>query len=72
MAKRNLNPKACNEDRFGNNAAFCCPICGKIFVVSAFLKERGGLEGQRECPKCHRSVARVTKTEAVIEWSDSN
>jgi len=25
--------KATNEDFYGNNAAFCCPLCSKVFIV---------------------------------------
>lgn len=44
-------------DWFGNNVAFTCPCCGQVFVVSAFLREKGGERGVRHCPNptCGRS-----------------
>jgi predicted RNA-binding Zn-ribbon protein involved in translation (DUF1610 family) len=50
----------------GNNIAFNCPVCGKVFIVSWFLdREKGG-----KCPKCRKSRGIVTKDgkTASIEW----
>lgn len=47
MLTRRLDKKTMRrtEDWFGNNAAVCCPICDKVFIVSGFLNK-----GRRECP----------------------
>jgi len=49
MARHELDPDALgqDEDWVGNNAAFTCPGCGKVFIVSAVLHRNG-----RECPGC--------------------
>ena len=56
MPRRDLNPNqlAQDEDWVGNNAAFTCPECGKVFLVSAPLHRNG-----RDCPGCGRSHAEV-------------
>jgi hypothetical protein len=56
MPQRELNPGALelNEDWEGNNAAFACPVCQKVFIVSGFMHK-----GVRECPHCRKSVGRV-------------
>lgn len=53
MATREIDPnaKARDEDRVGNNAAFTCPKCGKVFIVSRLIN---GEEG-RACPWCQQS-----------------
>jgi len=50
--KRELNPKALadDEDWYGNNIAVTCPVCKKVFIVSAHMKG-----GERNCPKCGQS-----------------
>jgi Zn finger protein HypA/HybF involved in hydrogenase expression len=70
MAQRNLNPDAMtvDEDWEGNNAAFKCPRCGKIFIVSGHLHPNG-----RSCPECKQSEghvkgARQNGGEAYIKW----
>ncbi|MGI9104382.1 MAG: hypothetical protein ACR2IF_18215 [Terriglobales bacterium] len=65
MATRNLDP-AKNEELYGNNAAFSCPVCRKTFVVSGFLNKNG-----RKCPWCHRSTGHVENTTAFIEWNQA-
>jgi endogenous inhibitor of DNA gyrase (YacG/DUF329 family) len=71
--KNNLDP-AINQDTSdweGNNAAFTCPRCGKIFIVC------GGIHnGKRSCPKCGESTGIVTdgrKTggAASITWEEA-
>ena len=62
----NLGPK---EDWLGNNAAFTCPQCGQVYLVSGFLKH------ERPCPHCGMSRARVTGSsaqggKAVISWDE--
>lgn len=61
---QNLGPK---EDWLGNNAAFTCPECGQVYLVSGFLKH------ERPCPACGKSRARVTGSparggKAAITW----
>ena len=57
MVRRNLDPDQLGdaEDWVGNNAAFTCPECMKVFVVSQMLHRNG-----RDCPSCGRSRAKVT------------
>jgi len=38
------------EDWSGNNIAFNCPVCGKVFVVSGLYDKNG-----RPCPNCGKS-----------------
>jgi len=45
-----------NSDIWGNNAAFICPVCGKVFVVSGFISN-----GKRICPNCKKSTAKIEK-----------
>jgi hypothetical protein len=60
-----------NADWNGNNAAFTCPVCSKVFVTSSFNDMgRIGLS----CPGCGKSTAYCTGSaakggEARIEWS---
>lgn len=79
MPVRNLDPKKYNAghpvaadadaDWFGNNAAFTCPVCSKVFLVSGFIQKNG-----RRCPGCGKSIGHVTGTAedgtaiAKIEW----
>ncbi|MBU1184370.1 MAG: hypothetical protein KJ663_04275 [Proteobacteria bacterium] len=56
------------EDWEGNNAAFTCPRCGKVFIVSAMIHRDG-----RQCPACGKSIGRVKGGRksggiASIEW----
>ena len=50
-----------DEDWEGNNAAFVCPICRKVFIVSHTRMHIGlnNEKGYRECPECRKSIARV-------------
>lgn len=73
MAVRHIDPQthARDEDWEGNNAAFSCPVCGKVFLVSAQLHK-----GSRKCPACQKSIGYVEggkKSEgtARIEWFSS-
>ncbi len=66
--KKNLNPNelGLGDDWLGNFAAFTCPCCQNVFVVS-------GLHGTRACPRCGRSRATVeggkdSGGHAWIEW----
>ena len=67
-------------DWVGNNAAFCCPVCQKVFIVSNGLVGGRPLpghdaQGVRRCPGCRKSKATVNggassapRTEARIRW----
>jgi predicted RNA-binding Zn-ribbon protein involved in translation (DUF1610 family) len=70
MKSKTLDPLnlAIDEDWEGNNAAFTCPICGKVFIVSAQLHGGG-----RSCPGCGKSVGRCDGGKksggtASLEW----
>lgn len=72
MAKRNLDRHAMtiDEDWEGNNAAFKCPRCGKVFIVSGQLHPKG-----RPCPECGQSKGyvkggRKKGGKASIKWND--
>jgi Zn finger protein HypA/HybF involved in hydrogenase expression len=74
MAIRSIDPEAQarDEDWEGNNAAFTCPVCGKVFIVSSHMHD-----GKRKCPSCGKSTGHVVggkKSEgtAKIEWPTSN
>ena len=53
--QRAIDPNQLSEDWVGNNIAATCPLCKKVFVVSAHLNRAG-----RKCPKCGRSTAIVS------------
>jgi hypothetical protein len=60
-----------SEDWEGNNAAFTCPLCAKVFIVSTVIHKKG-----RACPGCRLSTgfvkgSKVKSGAAWIEWSDS-
>jgi len=70
MAVRQMNRDnmLANEDWAGNNAAFTCPSCGRVFIVSGLIHR-----GTRRCPHCDRSEGRVeggreSGGTAEIEW----
>ncbi len=52
MASRRLEKNALGhlEDWRGNNIAFNCPACGKVFIVSGLSDKKG-----RACPNCDKS-----------------
>ncbi|MBA7638414.1 hypothetical protein ES703_46070 [subsurface metagenome] len=58
MPIRQLDPENLghDEDWEGNNAAFRCPCCGKVFIVSG-SRVHGG---ERRCPEpeCAKSIGR--------------
>lgn len=76
MLIKELDPRhlGMDEDWEGNNAAFRCPICRKVFIVNSTEMHHG----ERKCPKCGKSVARITGgrkqkgKKASIEWPDLN
>ncbi len=55
--QKNLDPNqlADSEDWWGNNIAFKCPVCRKVFLVGAHMKG-----GERNCPKCGKSKGMVS------------
>jgi L-amino acid N-acyltransferase YncA/ribosomal protein S27E len=55
LMQRAIDPNQLGEDWLGNNIAVTCPLCRKVFVVSAHLN-RGG----RKCPNCGKSTALVS------------
>jgi hypothetical protein len=64
-----------DEDWEGNNAAFTCPLCQKVFIVSDTRMHIGPQKekGYRKCPACAKSLGRVTGGRksggaASIEW----
>lgn len=64
----NLGP---NEDWEGNNVAFTCPLCSKVFIVSRAPMIHGG---RRSCPGCGKSEGwvdggRKSGGKAGIRWS---
>lgn len=73
MAERTIDPEnlALNEDWFGNNAAFTCPVSAKVFLVSAMMHKKG-----RACPQCSQSTGfvvggRQLGGSAKITWEAS-
>jgi hypothetical protein len=73
VLKHRLDPHKLGQDADweGNNVAFCCPVCGKVFIVSGRLHPKG-----RECPVCRKSIGRVkggrkSRGEATLEWDST-
>ena len=71
MARHEIDQQssARDEDWVGNNAAFTCPKCGKVFLVSGFMHK-----GHRACPQCGESTGHVKGGKesdgvAYIEWT---
>ena len=78
MTVRHLDPRLfylgtsaqADADWYGNNAAFTCPCCSKVYLVSKYLNNGG-----RQCPNCGKSRAFVTGSpnkdgKARIEWGE--
>ena len=70
MPERTLDPEnlSKSEDWQGNNAAFTCPVCTNVFIVSAAFHTKG-----RACPACGKSKGfvaggRKSGGSARIEW----
>jgi hypothetical protein len=63
-------PADANADWYGDNAAFTCPVCSKVFIVSSFISK------SRNCPACRKSTGFVSGkcetegSEAKIEWDN--
>lgn len=51
----NANNLPKDADWLGINAAFTCPICKKVFIVSSFIHD-----GKEVCPRCNESTAFCT------------
>jgi hypothetical protein len=70
MAIREIDKdhQARDEDWYGNNAAFTCPLCSKVFIVSQILNEPGEPKGRRKCPSCGKSTGIVDANGARVEW----
>ena len=72
MPTRELNQSMLghDEDWVGNAAAFKCPHCGKVYIVSGTRIHNG----ERKCPKCGKSKGRCdiqgapAGGRASIEW----
>jgi len=70
MPKKHLNASKPihGYDWIGNNAAFTCPVCQKVFIVSSFFHKDSG----RKCPQCEKATGYCTggpkSGEAFIEW----
>jgi len=75
MPKRDVDPNSLrhDEDWQGNNAAFTCPLCSKVFIVSGSRVHKG----ERKCPACEKSIGRCdikgkqSGGKASLEWDDS-
>ena len=48
---------------WGNNAAFVCPACGKVFIISAFFSKpyTSRTSAEIECPNCKKTIAKIKK-----------
>jgi hypothetical protein len=57
MERRELDPDnlAKSEDWQGNNVAFTCPACDRVFLVSERIHG-----GKRRCPDCGKVTGFVT------------
>ena len=71
MPTKKLDPNnlSQDEDWEGNNAAFKCPHCNKVFIVSGIIHNE-----VRDCPKCGKSTGKCKKSgkksggTASLEW----
>ncbi len=68
-----LNPdstcQGLEADWEGNDAAFRCPVCRQVFLVSSFVKK----VSYRNCPGCGKSIGHIeggkgNGGQAWIEW----
>jgi hypothetical protein len=76
MAERviDFEAKARDEDRVGNNAAFTCPRCGKVFIVSGHIPSH---KDGRTCPWCGQSKGYAPRDNkdpngARIQWEGND
>ena len=70
MNRLELNPNhlAHHEDWEDDHAAFTCPLCEKVFIVSGAVHG-----GERKCPNCGKSTGHVSgprgnEGRAWLEW----
>ena len=70
VMERHFDPQklAQSEDWEGNNIAFQCPVCDKVYLVSEQIHR-----GVRRCPGCGRSEGHVkggrkSGGTASIQW----
>jgi hypothetical protein len=72
MAMRYLRRDNSEVDAYwhGNNAAFTCPCCNRVFLVSAHMNQRGLQCPPPGCGKSHGYVhgGRDSDGFAVITW----
>ena len=60
-----FRPEFMNEDWLAH-AAFRCPACQRVFIVSArFHRGPNGEKGYRECPTCAGSIRTVTGADGI-------
>jgi hypothetical protein len=58
-----------DADWTGNNAAFTCPKCSQVFLVSGIIHRKG-----RQCPRCNGSLGTVVGSRkkpggsAILTW----
>lgn len=64
MARKEVSEGNLENDILGNNAALTCPLCGKVFIVSAFKPEWQ----DRLCPGCQKSNGHISKTIPYKAW----
>jgi NAD-dependent SIR2 family protein deacetylase len=67
--------RSLDYDFHGNNAAFRCPLCHKVFIVSGLFNDRKNgyiRKGVRKCPKCGESKGHcdIQGYKAWLEWHD--
>jgi len=51
------------NDVHGESAAVTCPVCGKVFIVSASVDN-----GSRVCPKCKMATAHISQSAPYQAW----
>ena len=66
---KKIGPTTRNAHWHGNNAAFVCPMCGHVYIVSARASKKDHASSEEmgkevmweECPnpKCGESVSRI-------------
>ena len=54
MRVKTTTPDDKENDFVGNNAAFTCPYCSNVFIVSGLIHR-----GKRKCPNCEKSTGYV-------------
>jgi hypothetical protein len=50
MNERPVDQNSLSEDWVGNNIAFQCPACGKVYIVGGLIHQ-----GERASPNCGKS-----------------